>query len=65
MLELRGRSLDLLAAAQRVAVPVHVWTVNDGPDMQRLLDRGVDGVMSDDTALLLEVFGQHGWNPAR
>ena len=63
MLELRGRSLDLLAAAQRVEMPVHVWTVNDGPDMQRLLARGVDGVMSDDTALLLEVFGQHGWQP--
>jgi hypothetical protein len=23
----------------------------------------VGGVMSDDTALLLEVFGQHGWQP--
>lgn len=65
MLQLRGRGLDLLTAAQRVDLPVHVWTVNDGPDMQRLLERGVDGVMSDDTALLLEVFGQHGWQPRR
>lgn len=63
MFERRGKSIDLLAAAQRVEMPVHVWTVNDGPDMQRLLARGVGGVMSDDTALLLEVFGQHGWQP--
>ncbi len=63
MFESRSRSIDLLAAAQRVGMPVHVWTVNDGADMHRLLDNGVDGVMSDDTALLLEVFGRHGWQP--
>ena len=54
---------DLLPAAQRVGMPVHVWTVNDGADMLNLLSRGVDGVMSDDTALLLQVFGRHGWHP--
>jgi glycerophosphoryl diester phosphodiesterase len=63
--EARARRLDLLAAAQRVALPVHVWTVNDGAYMQRLLDRGVDGVMSDDTDLLVEVFGSNGWKPNR
>lgn len=63
--EARGKRLDLLAAAQRVAVPVHVWTVNDGAYMQHLLDRGADGVMSDDTDLLVEVFGSNGWNPVR
>jgi glycerophosphoryl diester phosphodiesterase len=63
--EARARRLDLRAAAQRVALPVHVWTVNDGAYMQRLLDRGVDGVMSDDTDLLVEVFGSNGWKPNR
>jgi glycerophosphoryl diester phosphodiesterase len=57
--------IDLVEAARRVGMPVHVWTVNDGPDMADLLARGVDGVMSDDTALLAEVFGAHGWQPHR
>lgn len=60
---LRSRS-DLLAAVQRVGIPVHVWTVNDEAEMARLLHHGVDGVMSDDVDLLGRVFGQRGWQPA-
>ena len=60
---LRSRS-DLLAAVQRVGIPVHVWTVNDEAEMARLLHHGVDGVMSDDVDVLGRVFGQRGWRPA-
>ena len=60
---LRQRQADLLAAAQRVDLPVHVWTVNDGAEMERLLARGVDGIMSDDTDVLTEVFTANGWRP--
>ena len=56
---------DLVAAAQRVGLPVHVWTVNDGAEMERLLGRGVDGVMSDDTEVLASVFTARGWQPRR
>ena len=45
----------LIEAAHRHDVEVHVWTVNDPTDMRRLLDLGVDGLVTDraDVALAL------------
>jgi glycerophosphoryl diester phosphodiesterase len=49
--ERRGRlrivSPRLLAAAHRLGVEVHVWTVNDPQDMVRLVHMGVDGIVTD------------------
>ncbi len=57
------RKADLLDVAKRVDLPVHVWTVNDGAEMEQLLARGAGGVMSDDTDVLMEVFTANGWRP--
>lgn len=52
-----------LNAADRADIDVHVWTVNDRAEMERLLDLGVGGIMTDATALLREVFRARGLWP--
>jgi glycerophosphoryl diester phosphodiesterase len=50
----------MVEAAHAAEVPVHVWTVNDTSEMSRLLDLGVDGLMSDDAVGLRQTFVDHG-----
>jgi glycerophosphoryl diester phosphodiesterase len=37
----------LVRALHRRGIPLHVWTVNDPADMERLLDWGIDGLVTD------------------
>ena len=54
----RGESVvthDFVAVAKRKGLILHIWTVNDPADMRRLIDVGVDGIISDFPDKLIEV----------
>lgn len=49
-----------VAVAHDLGMQVHVWTVDEPPVMQRLLDLGVDGIMTDRPTTLKETFQRLG-----
>jgi glycerophosphoryl diester phosphodiesterase len=50
----------LLDAAHERAMQVHVWTIDDADEMHELLDLGVDGIMTDEPAVLRKVLEDRG-----
>jgi glycerophosphoryl diester phosphodiesterase len=66
-LQLGGRALvdeRFIAAAHARDLQVHVWTVDDPAECTRMLDLGVDGVMTDRPAMLKAVLEKRGqWVP--
>jgi len=49
-----------LRTAHRLELPVHVWTIDEEAEMERLLDLGVDGIMTDRPQVLKDVLQRRG-----
>ncbi len=47
-------------AAHDRNIAVHVWTINDQPEMETLIDLGVDGIFTDKPALLRNILVERG-----
>jgi glycerophosphoryl diester phosphodiesterase len=57
------RLLELAHASGR---HVHAWTVDDRAEIERLLDMGVDGIITDRTGVLAQVLRERGiWSTQR
>jgi len=51
---------EAVKEAQALGLKVVVWTVNDSADMRRMIEWGVDGIISDRPDLLRRVAGKMG-----
>jgi glycerophosphoryl diester phosphodiesterase len=52
---LRVLTRRTIRAFHDAGVEIHVWTVNDVDEMARLLDLGVDGIVTDRSDLALDL----------
>jgi glycerophosphoryl diester phosphodiesterase len=51
---------SFLRAAHDADIAVHVWTINDEAEMGRLVDLGVDGIVSDRPTPLVKLLDERG-----
>jgi glycerophosphoryl diester phosphodiesterase len=48
-------SAESVAMARRIGIEMHVWTVNGAAEMREMLELGVDGILTDHPARLIDV----------
>ena len=56
----RDVTTEALAEAKRLGLKVIVWTINDPAEMDRQIERGVDGIISDRPDILRRVMAARG-----
>jgi glycerophosphoryl diester phosphodiesterase len=64
--EFGGRALvtpEFVSHAHAHGLHVHVWTIDEAEDMNRLLDLGVDGLVTNQPARLARLIGGRGGQP--
>jgi len=55
---------EFIRRTHELGLDVHVWTLNTREDIERVLDLGADGVMTDDVVLLRDILTERGqWHP--
>ena len=54
-----------VAAAHKRGLVVHAWTIDDEPTMARLLEMGVDGIVTDRPTLFRSVLERGQWHQPR
>jgi glycerophosphoryl diester phosphodiesterase len=54
-----------VVVAHEEGLAVHVWTIDDEGEMERLCGLGVDGIITDRPSVLVDVLRRHGldWRP--
>jgi glycerophosphoryl diester phosphodiesterase len=62
--ELKGVNLHVVTqhfirAAHNRGVDVHPWTINESADLRRMIDLGVDGIITDRPDLLLDLLSSN------
>lgn len=60
----KGQEIVTAASVRRahsLGLDVHIWTIDDPAEMNRLFDLGVDGIMTDRADLLAHVMRQRGY----
>jgi glycerophosphoryl diester phosphodiesterase len=51
---------SFISAAHQAGIAVHVWTINEEAEMARLVDLGVDGIVSDRPTPLAAILKERG-----
>jgi glycerophosphoryl diester phosphodiesterase len=55
---------EFIRRSHELGLQVHVWTLNTRAEIERALDLGADGVMTDNVLLLREILIERGqWHP--
>ena len=49
---------EMFEALRSFNLRIHVWTIDSSNDMRRLLEMGVDGLITNETALLQRILNE-------